>query len=180
MIGVISAHPANHRLGGSLENLMLKISSRVDARRCLWGKLFSYRCIRYCLNGTYNVTISVFLFSTSILTFFSLNPCYLLLAFSKSDSFLNLHPFCLIYYLCNEKHVFFNSCLLFFSYLQFFKPSILLFTTSIVFNLNFSFLSVFYHPFCYLLPQSFSTLTFLFSQFFTIHCAIYYLNHFQP
>ena len=42
MTGVISALPANHRLGGpikgQLENLILKMSSRVDAR-CLWGKL---------------------------------------------------------------------------------------------------------------------------------------------
>ena len=41
MTGVTSALPANHRLGGSLENLILKISSRVNARRCLWGKLLS-------------------------------------------------------------------------------------------------------------------------------------------
>ena len=41
MTGVNSALPANHRLGGSLENLILKISSRVDARRCLRGKLLS-------------------------------------------------------------------------------------------------------------------------------------------
>ena len=51
MTGVISALPANHRLGGSLENLILKISSRVDARRCLWGKLLS-SMIRYRLNVT--------------------------------------------------------------------------------------------------------------------------------
>ena len=41
MTGVISALLADHRLGGSLENLILKISSRVNARRCLWGKLLS-------------------------------------------------------------------------------------------------------------------------------------------
>ena len=41
MTGVISALPANHRVGGYLENLILKISSRVNARRCLWGKLLS-------------------------------------------------------------------------------------------------------------------------------------------
>ena len=42
MTGVISALPANHQqLGGALENLILKISSRVDARRRLWGKLLS-------------------------------------------------------------------------------------------------------------------------------------------
>ena len=51
MTGVISALPANHRLGGSLENLILKISSRVNARRCLWGKLLS-SMIRYRLNVT--------------------------------------------------------------------------------------------------------------------------------
>ena len=47
MTGVISALPANHRLGGSLE----KLSSRVDARRCLWDKLLS-SMIRYRLNVT--------------------------------------------------------------------------------------------------------------------------------
>ena len=53
MTGVISALPANHhRLGGSLENLILKISSRVNDRRCLWGKLLS-SMIRYRLNVTY-------------------------------------------------------------------------------------------------------------------------------
>ena len=39
MTGVISALPVDHRVGGSLENLILKISSRVNDRRCLWGKL---------------------------------------------------------------------------------------------------------------------------------------------
>ena len=53
MTGVISALPANHRLGGSLENLILKISSRVNARRCLWGKLVS-SMIRYHLNVTFD------------------------------------------------------------------------------------------------------------------------------
>ena len=32
MTGVISALPDNHRVGGSLENLILKISSRVNDR----------------------------------------------------------------------------------------------------------------------------------------------------
>ena len=51
MSGVISALPVNHRVGGSLENLILKISSRVNDRRCLWGKLLS-SMIRYHLNVT--------------------------------------------------------------------------------------------------------------------------------
>ena len=51
MTGVMSALPVNHRVGGSLENLMLKISSCVNNRRCLWGKLLS-SMIRYRLNGT--------------------------------------------------------------------------------------------------------------------------------
>ena len=51
MTGVISALPVNHRVGGSLENLILKISSRVNDRRCLWGKLLS-SMIRYRLNVT--------------------------------------------------------------------------------------------------------------------------------
>ena len=51
MTGVISAHPVNHRVGGSLENLILKISSRVNDHRCLWGKLLS-SMIRYRLNVT--------------------------------------------------------------------------------------------------------------------------------
>ena len=51
MTGVISALPVNHRLGGSLEDLILKISSRVNDRRCLWGKLLS-SMIRYHLNVT--------------------------------------------------------------------------------------------------------------------------------
>ena len=51
MTGVISALPADHRLGGSLENLILKISSRVNTRRCLWGELLS-SMIRYRLNVT--------------------------------------------------------------------------------------------------------------------------------
>ena len=58
MTGVISALPANHRLEGSLENLILKISSRVDARRCLWGKLLS-SMIRYRLNVTNNTLYPV-------------------------------------------------------------------------------------------------------------------------
>ena len=49
MTGVISALPVNHRVGGSLENLILKISSRVNDRHCLWGKLLS-SMIRYRLN----------------------------------------------------------------------------------------------------------------------------------
>ena len=58
MTGVISAFPVNHRVGGSLENLILKISSRVNDRRCLWGKLLSSiddelsSMIRYRLNVT--------------------------------------------------------------------------------------------------------------------------------
>ena len=51
MTGVISALPVNHRVGGSLENLISKISSRVNDRRCLWGKLLS-SMIRYRLNIT--------------------------------------------------------------------------------------------------------------------------------
>ena len=51
MTGVISALPVNHRVGGSLENLILKISSRVNDRHCLWGKLLS-SMIRYRLNVT--------------------------------------------------------------------------------------------------------------------------------
>ena len=41
MTGVISALPVNHRVGGLLKNLILKIGSRVNDRRCLWGKLLS-------------------------------------------------------------------------------------------------------------------------------------------
>ena len=53
--GVIWALPVNHRVGGSLENLILKISTKnsscVNDRRCLWGKLLS-TMIRYRLNVT--------------------------------------------------------------------------------------------------------------------------------
>ena len=53
MTGVISALPVNHRVGGSLENLInWKISSRVNDRHCLWGKLLS-SMIRYRLNVPY-------------------------------------------------------------------------------------------------------------------------------
>ena len=41
MTGVISALPVNHRVGLSLENLILKIRSRVNDHRSLWGKLLS-------------------------------------------------------------------------------------------------------------------------------------------
>ena len=51
MTGVISALPVNHRVGDSLENLILKIRSHVNDRRCLWGKLLS-SMIRYRLNVT--------------------------------------------------------------------------------------------------------------------------------
>ena len=51
MTGVISVLPVNHRVGGSLENLILKISSRVNDCRCLWDKLLSLM-IRYRLNVT--------------------------------------------------------------------------------------------------------------------------------
>ena len=44
------ALPVNHRVGGSLENFILKISSRVINRR-LWGKLLS-SMIRYRLDVT--------------------------------------------------------------------------------------------------------------------------------
>ena len=60
MTGVILVLLVNNRVGGSLENLILKISSRVIDRRCLWGKLLS-SMIRYRLN----VTIIIKLQSTS-------------------------------------------------------------------------------------------------------------------
>ena len=41
MTGVISALSVNHRVGLSFENLILKIRSRVNDRRSLWGKLLS-------------------------------------------------------------------------------------------------------------------------------------------
>ena len=40
MTGVISALPVNRRVGLLLKNLILKIRSRVNDRRSLWGKLF--------------------------------------------------------------------------------------------------------------------------------------------
>ena len=57
MNGVISALPVNHRMGGSLKNLILKISSHVNDRRCLWGKFLS-SMIRYRLNVT-NVSLVI-------------------------------------------------------------------------------------------------------------------------
>ena len=51
MTGVILALPGNHWVGGSLENLILKISSRVNGQRCLWDK-FLLSMIRYRLNVT--------------------------------------------------------------------------------------------------------------------------------
>ena len=51
MTGVISALPVNHRVGLSLENLILKIRSRVNDRHSLWGKLLS-SMIRLRLNIT--------------------------------------------------------------------------------------------------------------------------------
>ena len=54
MTGVISALPVNHRVGGSLENLILKISSRVNDHCCLWGKLLS-SMIRYRFERNYSV-----------------------------------------------------------------------------------------------------------------------------
>ena len=51
MTGVISALPVNHQVGLSLENLILKIRSRVNDRRSLWGKLLS-SMIRLRLNVT--------------------------------------------------------------------------------------------------------------------------------
>ena len=48
MTGVISALLVNHRVGGSLKNLILKIRSRVNDHRCLWSKPLSM--IRYRLN----------------------------------------------------------------------------------------------------------------------------------
>ena len=56
MTGVIAALPVNHQVGGSLENLILKISSRVNDHHCLWGKLIIddqlSSMIRYRLNAT--------------------------------------------------------------------------------------------------------------------------------
>ena len=49
--GVIAALPVNHRVGLSLESLILKIRSRVNDRRSLWGKLLS-SMIRLRLNVT--------------------------------------------------------------------------------------------------------------------------------
>ena len=57
MTGVMSALPVDHRLGCSLENLILKISSRVNDRSCLLGKLLS-SMIRYRLNVT-NVRVTM-------------------------------------------------------------------------------------------------------------------------
>ena len=63
MTGVISALPVNHRVGGSLENLILKISSRVNDRRCLWGKLLSSMISnRPWLGTVLNVTFLSLLF----------------------------------------------------------------------------------------------------------------------
>ena len=52
MTGVILALPVNHGVGLSIENLILKIRSRVNDRRSLWGKLLSM--IRLRLNVTTN------------------------------------------------------------------------------------------------------------------------------
>ena len=57
MTGVISALPVNHWVGGSLENLILKIISRVNDRRCLWGKLIDSSMIRYHLNVTLVIVV---------------------------------------------------------------------------------------------------------------------------
>ena len=61
MTRVISALPVNHRVGSSLENLIFKISSRVNDRRCLWGKLLS-SMIRYHLNVTL-VTTNLYMYT---------------------------------------------------------------------------------------------------------------------
>ena len=53
MTVVISARPVNHRVGLSLENLILKIKSHVNDRRSLWGKLLSM--IRLRLNVTIDI-----------------------------------------------------------------------------------------------------------------------------
>ena len=60
MTGVISALRVNHRVGGSLENLILKISSRVNDRHCLWDKLLSLmiRCHRCTVEHNYYVIMS--------------------------------------------------------------------------------------------------------------------------
>ena len=53
MTGVISALPVNHRVGLSLGNVILKIRSRVNDCRSLWGKLLS-SMIKLRLNVTNN------------------------------------------------------------------------------------------------------------------------------
>ena len=51
MTGVMSVLLVYHRAGLSLENVILKIRSRVNNRHSLWGKLLS-SMIRLCLNVT--------------------------------------------------------------------------------------------------------------------------------
>ena len=65
MTGVISAIPVNHQVGGLLENLILKISSRVNDRCCLWGKLLS-SMIRYRLNVTTVIIMDINMCSKSV------------------------------------------------------------------------------------------------------------------